>query len=748
MLRLSRYARPFALFFVVSIGLLFLQALADLSLPFYTGNIVNVGIQQGGIEDAVPTAIREIQMERLLLFMDEDEGAAVLDAFTLVDAESASEETREMYPTVETEPIYLLEDTSEATITALNPIMGQAWLVVYGIEQAIANPDSLPQGATPEQLPFDLAALPEGVDVFGLIAAMPQGIRDNLLGQMNESLAALPESMTVQAAVQAVKAEYEALGVDTGALQNNYVINTGLTMLAISLFSGVCTVAVGYLAAQTAAGMSRNLRGDLFRKVMSFSNLEFDKFSVSSLITRTTNDITQLQMLMVMLIRMVFYAPILAIGGIIMALRTDASMWWTIALAVGALLTLMTVMFTLVLPKFRIIQNLTDRLNQVARENLSGMMVIRAFNTQKFEEKRFDTANVELTDANLFVSRAMAALMPFMMLIMNLTTLLIIWVGARQVAAASMQVGDMIAFMQYAMQVVMSFLMMSIMFIMVPRAAVSADRIADVLETEPSIHDPEKKKTFPEPFKATVEFRNVSFRYPGAEEDVLHNLNFTAEPGQTTAIIGSTGSGKSTLVNLIPRFYDVTEGGILIDGIDIRNVAQRELHEKIGFNPQQAMLFLGTIDSNLRYADEHASEEDLSLAAEIAQAANFIAEKPEGLETEIAQGGANVSGGQRQRLAIARSLVKNPPIYIFDDSFSALDYKTDAALRRALRERTLFSTVLIVSQRVSTIKNAEQIIVLDQGRIVGKGTHAELMATCDVYREIAESQLSMEELAS
>lgn len=745
MLRLSRYARPFALFFVVSIGLLFLQALADLSLPFYTGNIINVGIQQGGIEDAVPMAIRQSQMEKLLIFLSDDESAQVLDAFTLVEADSATEETREQYPAVENEPIYVLQDNSGETITALNPIMGRAWLVVYGIEQAVANPDSIPQGT---QLPIDLSALPEGVDVFSLIAAMPAGIRDNLLGQMNEGLASLPESMTVQAAVQAVKAEYEALGMDTGALQNNYVINTGLTMLAISLFSGATTVTVGYLAARIAAGMSRNLRGDLFSRVMSFSNLEFDKFSVSSLITRTTNDITQLQMLMVMLIRIVFYAPIVATGGIIMALRTDASMWWTIALAVGALLTLMTVLFTLVLPKFRIIQDLTDRLNQVARENLSGMMVIRAFNTQNFEEKRFDKANVAVTDANLFVSRSMAALMPSMMLIMNLTMLLIIWVGAHQVAAASMQVGDMIAFMQYAMQVVMSFLMMSIMFIMVPRAAVSADRIADVLETEPSIHDPEQKQSFPQPFKATVEFRNVSFRYPGAEEDVLHNLNFIAKPGETTAFIGSTGSGKSTLVNLIPRFYDVTEGQILMDGVDIRDVDQRELHEKIGFNPQQAMLFLGTIDSNLRYADEHASEEELQLAAEIAQAADFILEKPDGFSTEISQGGANVSGGQRQRLAIARSLVKNPPIYIFDDSFSALDYKTDAALRRALRDRTLFSTVLIVSQRVSTIKNAEQIIVLDQGRIVGKGTHAELLETSEVYREIAESQLSLEELAS
>ncbi|MCA9895449.1 MAG: ABC transporter ATP-binding protein, partial [Anaerolineae bacterium] len=470
--------------------------------------------------------------------------------------------------------------------------------------------------------------------------------------------------------------------------------------------------------------------------------------SVSSLITRTTNDITQLQMLMVMLIRIAFYAPIMGVGGIIMALNTDANMWWTIAVAVAALLTLIIVMFSLVLPKFRIIQTLTDRLNLVARENLSGMMVIRAFNTQSFEESRFDKANIDLTNNNLFVSRAMAAMMPMMMLIMNLASILIIWVGSHQVAESTMQVGDMIAFMQYAMQVVMSFLMMSIMFIMLPRAAVSADRIADVMETEAIIKDPTKPVQFPKPFDASVEFRNVSFRYPGAEEDVLHDLNFIAKPGETTAIIGSTGSGKSTLVNLLPRFYDVTEGEVLISGVDIRDVTQHDLRAKLGFNPQKAVLFSGTIDSNLRYADENASESELADATRIAQANEFINEKPEGLETEIAQGGSNVSGGQRQRLAIARSLVKNPPIYIFDDSFSALDYKTDSALRRALRERTQNSTVIVISQRVSTIKHAEQIVVLDEGRIVGKGTHDELMETCEVYREIAQSQLSMEELAS
>lgn len=729
MIRLARYLRPFIITVGLAIGLLYLQAIADLSLPHYTGNIVNVGIQQGGVENAVPVAIRKSEMDKLLVFMSEDDAAQVLDAYSLYEPASASGDLIDDYPALENEPVYVLEDDSDATIEALNVPMGRAWMLVTGMERGMAAAQQEGVGATDQ-------------------AEMSEEARAAMIAQMRESVATMPESLLEQSAISAIQDEYDALGMDTSSIQNRYIFKTGLLMLGISLVSGLSAIAVGYLASKAAAGISRNLRHDIFRKVESFSNWEFDKFSVSSLITRTTNDITQLQMMTVMLIRIVFYAPIMGVGGIFMALNTDATMWWTIALAVGALLTLILVMFTLVLPKFRIIQSLTDRLNQVARENLSGMMVIRAFNTEKFEEGRFDRANQNLTDTNLFVSRAMAAMFPMMMLIMNFTTLLIIWVGAHQVSESSMQVGDMIAFMQYAMQVVMSFLMMSFMFIMVPRAAVSADRIADVLETEPVIDDPKQPKTFSEPFNAAVEFRNVSFRYPGAEEDVLHDVDFTAHPGEMTAIIGSTGSGKSTLVNLIPRFYDVTAGQILINGMDIREVEQHTLREKLGFNPQNAVLFSGTIASNLRYADEDASEAELSDATRVAQADNFITEKPEGLQSDIAQGGVNVSGGQRQRLAIARSLVKNPPIYVFDDSFSALDYKTDAALRRALRDRTQNSTVIVISQRISTIKNAEQIIVLDQGRIVGKGTHSMLMKTCDVYREIAQSQLNMEELAS
>jgi ATP-binding cassette subfamily B protein len=520
-----------------------------------------------------------------------------------------------------------------------------------------------------------------------------------------------------------------------------------MLMLLVTLLSVLCTIAVGYLSARTAAGLARDLRRNVFQKVESFASTEFDKFSTASLITRSTNDVTQSQMVVIMMMRMVIYAPIIGVGGIIRALAKSTSMWWIIALAVIVLLGLVMTVFSIALPKFKIIQSLIDRLNLVTRENLSGMMVIRAFSMQKFEEKRFDKANQDVTSVNLFVNRVMVVMMPVMMLIMNGVTVLIIWVGAHQVAQSQMQVGDMIAFMQYAIQIVFSFLMLSMMFIIIPRAAVSADRIADVLETEPHIKDPETPRQFPAPFKGNIEFRNVNFRYPGAEEDVLHDITFTARPGQTTAFIGTTGSGKSTIVNLIPRFYEVTGGAIYLDGVDIREVTQHDLREKIGFVPQKSNLFSGTIESNLLYADENASDEDLKLAADISQSTEFISEKPDGMQTEIAQGGMNVSGGQKQRLSIARALVKKAPIYIFDDSFSALDFKTDAALRKSLKEHTSASALLIVTQRIATIKNAEQIIVLDEGKVVGKGNHDELMKSCEVYQGIALSQLSKEELA-
>lgn len=747
MIRLARYLKPFAPLVLLSVLLLFTQAMADLSLPDYLSRIVNNGIQQSGIENPVPQAIRESQMNKVVLFMTDSDKENVLSHYSLITAQSADyEQYLTDYPILASEPVYVLNESSTETIELLKPAMSRALLAVSGIEQAMADPSKA--ATLSSEGGFNLSTLPAGTDVFAMLSILPASMRTSILETIDNRFEAMGDSMIAQAAVASVKTEYTALGMDTEQMQNTYVIRTGGLMLLLSLVSGACTILVGLLSARAAAGIARNLRRDIFSKVTSFSNSEFDKFSVSSLITRSTNDVTQLQMLTVIMLRMVIYAPILAVGGIIKAISTDASMWWTIAVAVIALLSFIVATFSIALPKFKIIQKLTDRLNLVVRENLSGMMVIRAFNTQPFEERRFDKANRDLTDTNLYVSRVLSLMMPFMMLIMNGVTVLIIWVGAHQVAESQMQIGNMIAFMQYAMQIVMAFLFLSMMFIILPRASVSAERIADVLDVEPVIEDPKAPKRFPQPFSGTVEFQNVAFRYPGAEEDVLHHITFTAQPGQTTAFIGSTGSGKSTLINLIPRFYDVTSGTILIDGIDIREVTQHELREKIGYIPQKGNLFSGTIESNLRYADDTASEGDLLEATNIAQATHFISEKPEQLAAPVSQGGTNVSGGQRQRLSIARALVKKAPIYIFDDSFSALDFKTDVALRKALKEHTSSSTLLIVAQRISTIKNADQIIVLDEGRIVGKGTHDELMESCETYREIALSQLSVEELAS
>jgi ATP-binding cassette subfamily B protein len=633
---------------------------------------------------------------------------------------------------------------SKAETKRLNVEMGKALLSVSTLEQVMADPAKA--AAMAQGSGIDLSKVPAGTDLFTVLEQQSEDKLAAMRTAFNTRFDALGSRMVSQMAVSAVKAEYDALGLNTFKLQTNYILHTGMLMLLVTLLSVACTIAVGYLASKTASGLARNLRRLVFKQVESFSSTEFNKFSTASLITRSTNDITQIQMVVFMMLRMVIYAPIIGVGGVIRAMNKSASMWWIIALGVIVILGMILAVFAISLPKFKAIQGLIDRLNLVTRENLSGMMVIRAFNMQDFEENRFDKANIDLTSTNLFVNRVMVVMFPFMMTIMNGVSLLIIWVGAHQVAQSHMQVGDMMAFLQYAMQIMFSFLMLSFMFIILPRASVSGNRIADVLETEPEIHDPQAPKQFEEPFRGTVEFRNVSFRYPDAEEDILHDITFTAQPGQTTAFIGTTGSGKSTIVSLIPRFYEVTEGGIYVDGMDIRDVTQHDLREKIGYVPQKSNLFSGTIESNLRYADENASDESLKSAADISQAAEFIESNPEGLQTEIAQGGMNVSGGQKQRLAIARALVKKPPIYIFDDSFSALDFKTDAALRRALKQKTGSSTVLMVTQRVPTIKNSEQIIVLDEGRIVGKGNHQELMNTCEVYREIALSQVTKEEL--
>ncbi|NMC47308.1 MAG: ABC transporter ATP-binding protein [Chloroflexi bacterium] len=746
MLRLLKYFKPYILLILITIAVLYVQAQANLALPDYMSDIINVGIQQGGVEDAVPLAIRQSEMDKLMLFMSEEDKTTVMADYALIDSASPDFETYlAEYPALANEAVYVLTDSDKTEIEKLNPIMGKALLTVSTIDQVIADPAKA--SAMPQTGGFDLSRLPAGSDIYALLSSLPQAQLTQITSAIDQQFASMSDSMIVQSAAATVRAEYAALGVDLSKLQTNYIVRIGGLMLLVTLLAGVTAIVVGYLASRIAAGVARNVRRDTFKKVESFSKAEFDKFSTASLITRTTNDVTQVQAAVMMLIRMAIYAPIMGAGAVIHAVDKSPSLTWIIALGVVLLLGLILIVFSVAMPKFKIIQSLIDRLNLVMRENLSGMMVIRAFNNQKFEEDRFDKANLDLTQTNLFVNRVMVVMMPLMTLLMNGLSLLIIWVGAHEIAQSMIQVGDMMAFLQYAMQVVTSFLMLSIMFIILPRASISANRIADVLDADISIKDPEKPRRFKDDAVWKIEFRHVSFRYPDAEEDVLHDINFTALPGQTTAIIGSTGSGKSTVINLIPRFYDVTGGQLFIDGMDVREVKQSDLRDKIGYIPQKGTLFSGTIESNLRYADENASMDTLKKAADVAQASEFIDSIAEGLNSDVSQGGTNVSGGQKQRLAIARALVKKPPIYIFDDSFSALDFKTDLALRKALKEYTGSSTVLIVAQRISTIKNAEQIVVLDEGRVVGVGTHQELMKSCQTYREIALSQLSMEELA-
>ncbi|WP_420630996.1 ABC transporter transmembrane domain-containing protein [Candidatus Leptofilum sp.] len=747
MIRLRRYLNPYMTMFIVAVILLFVQANADLALPDYLSRIVNTGIQQSGVETVVPEAMRQETLNNLALFLSDEDETAVRNAYTLIEPNTlAAEQYEETYTLLQDEAIYVRKELSDGEIESLTGPMSQALLVVSSLQRAMDDPEAAAQlgGGGP----FDLSQLPPGTDLFALIGNLPESQRSQIAGTINEQFAALGETMVEQTAVVQVRTEYEALGVDIASQQNSYILRIGALMLGITLVSAAATITVGYLSAKIAAGIGRDLRSDIFRKVESFSSAEFDKFPTASLITRSTNDITQLQMVTMFMVRLVFYAPIMGIGGTIRAIGKGSSMWWTIAVAVIVLVGVIAVIVSIAMPRFQLVQKLIDRINLVARENLSGMMVIRAFNMQGFEEKRFDKANVDLTDNTLFIARATAIMMPIMMFIFNVLSVVILWVGAQQVADANMQVGDVMAFLQYAMQIVFAFLMLTMLFIILPRAQVSAERVADVLETDLIITDPANPQRLNGSFRGTVEFRDVSFRYPGADKDVLKNISFVAKPGETTAFIGSTGSGKSTIVNLIPRFYDVTQGQILLDDVDIREVTQHDLRDKIGYVPQKGILFSGTIESNLRFADELASVEDLETAVTIAQATEFVDSKLEGFQSEIAQGGTNVSGGQRQRLSIARALVKKAPIYIFDDSFSALDFKTDAALRRALRQTTQDSTLLVVTQRVSTVKKAEQIIVLDQGRIVGKGTHDELMDTCETYQEIALSQLSMEELSS
>ncbi len=746
MLKLFPYIKKYYVMILASILLLFLQANVDLTLPDYLSRIVNIGIQQGGVDTSIPQAMRENSFNEIQLFLSTDDVETVTNAYHLVQPSDPGYADLAMnYPNSANQPLYVLKPLDKAQLDQLTPIISRGLTTVNFMQQAASNPEAAASLA--ERLGFDLSQLPKGMDLFTVLKNFPAQQRSGMVSAIQKQFDTLGSSMIQQMGIAAVKAEYEALGVDTTKLQSNYILRTGGIMLILSLISATATISVGFLSARVAAGVARDLRESVFVRVTNFAKAEIEKFSTASLITRSTNDITQIQMVTMMIIRMVFFAPIMGIGGIIRALDKAPSMWWIIAVMVAILLAIVLSAFTVTLPRFKIIQTLIDNLNRVIRENLSGMMVVRAFNRQDFEENRFDKANRDLTSNMLFVSRVMVIMMPLMMFLMSAVSLLVVWVGSHEVAQAQIQVGDMMAFLQYTMQIFFSFMMMSFMFIMLPRASASAERIVEILATQPSIVDKPVVSHFPEPFKGVVEFNNVSFHYPDAEEDVLHNISFKACPGETTAFIGTTGSGKSTIVNLIPRFFDVTGGSILIDGVDIRDVSQHELHSKIGYVPQRSNLFSGTIETNMHLGDDQISQEAIQKAIETAQAAEFVREREEGLDSEISQGGTNVSGGQRQRLAIARALAKQAPIYIFDDSFSALDYKTDAALRMALQKNMGHSSVFIVSQRVATIKNANQIIVLNEGKVVSKGSHQELMQNSEVYRDIALSQLSQEELA-
>ena len=717
MLKMFHYMKERWYYVVMIIVLLFVQAYCDLSLPDYTSKIVNVGIQQKGIEDGVPDTIRKESMEHLLLFLDEEEKAEVEDAYTLKD------------------DVYKRNDVTKEERDELNSILAIPMMAAGSLEDEEKAAEIKTQ-----------MGLLEESDLWQVLEQLPQEQLDAMKDSLTEKIKEMPESIVTQAAVQFVQTEYEAQGIDVDAMQIQYLMTSGLKMLAMALVIMLAAVSVTFLSSRVAAFLGRNLRNGVYRKVISFSGEELNHFSTASLITRSTNDIQQVQLVFAMIFRIVLYAPILGVGGVLKVLQTDVSMTWILGVAVVAILILVGFLFAVAMPKFKILQYRIDELNLVSREILTGLSVIRAFSREKHEEERFEEVNERLTKTNLFVNRCMTFMMPAMMLIMNGITVLIIYNGSHAVDNGTMQVGNMMAFMQYAMQIIMSFLMITMMSIMLPRASVSAKRINEIMETKVSIESPETAKIPENNKKGEVRFEHVGFAYPGAEEETLTDINFTAQKGETVAFIGSTGSGKSTLVNLIPRFFDVTSGKILVDGVDIREMGLHDLRERIGYVPQKGVLFSGTIDSNIRYGKEDATKEEVNRAAEIAQAQEFIGQKEKGMESEIAQGGTNVSGGQKQRLSIARAIAKNPEIYIFDDSFSALDYKTDVVLRRALKKETKDATTLIVAQRISTILHADKILVLDEGKIVGEGTHKELLKTCEVYQQIAMSQLSKEEL--
>ena len=721
MIKLMKYLKRSAGYVILIVVLLFLQAYCDLSLPDYTSRIVNVGIQQKGIEDGVPEKIRVSTMDSLRLFMDEE---------AVADTEAAYMEDGDLY--------VLDPHVDKETREKLNEDFGKPMLILAGLTEGGEETEGM----------LSAMGLPEGTDPLQAIMQMPEEARDQMTSAMEEQIGEMPESIVTQAAVSFVGAEYEAIGEDVDAIQMDYIISAGIRMILMALLIMAASVSVVFLSSRVAAALGHDIRADVYRKVIGFSSNEYHKFSTASLITRSTNDVQQVQLMMAMLFRIVLYAPILGLGGVLRVLQTNSSMTWILGVGVVLILVLIGMLFAIAMPKFTKLQTLIDRLNLVTREILTGILVIRAFSREKHEEERFEDANATLTKTNLFVNRCMTFMMPCMMLIMNGISVLIIYNGSYAVDGGNMQVGDMMAFIQYAMQIIMAFLMITAMSIMLPRANVAALRIVEVLETENSLEEPENPVTPASDVKGTVEFDHVSFAYPDAGENVLTDISFKAEKGKTLAVIGSTGSGKSTLINLIPRFYDVTEGCVKVDGVDVRRMSQKDLRDRLGYVPQKGVLFSGTIDSNIRYGKTDISDSEVEKAAKIAQAAEFIEEKPKGYQAPVAQGGTNVSGGQKQRLSIARAIAKKPEILIFDDSFSALDFKTDRTLREALKENTKDTTTIIVAQRISTILNADQILVLDDGRMAGLGTHRELMKNCEVYRQIAMSQLSEEELAN
>lgn len=729
--------------------LLCIQATTDLALPDYTSKIVNIGIQAGGIENAVPKLISKADMEKTLLFTENDE--EILSNYTLLGEEKNKEQEKILNKylgkdyNVEPNTIYVLNDVNEETENNLEKDLAGALMGAT----AISNEETANQIKQKilENVQEPQKTYMQNKSLVELISNMPEEQKNQVLQEFTKKIDEMNDSIKEQGAVSAVKQLYKDLGVNTDKLQNDYILLAGLQMLGVASITMISAVSIMLLSARVAAMLGKTLREKVFKKVSQFSNAELNEFSTASLITRSTNDVQQIQQLITLLFRVVVYAPIIGIGGFVKVLtETDNSMAWIIGIAIFAILVIVATLFAVAMPKFKKLQELTDKLNEVTREILTGIPVIRAFHKEKKEEKRFDDANKDLMKTNVFVNRAMSLMMPLLMFVMNAIMILIVWVGGHKIDEGIMQVGDMMAFIQYTMQIVMSFLMISMVSIMLPRASVSAKRINQVLETEPLIKDKKETKKLDPSKKGLVEFKNVSFRYPDADTEILEDIDFIAEPGKTTAIIGSTGSGKSTVVNLIPRFYDVTEGEIYVDGVNVKDVSQKELRNVIGFVPQKGTLFSGTIESNIKYSDENMSDEQMISAAEIAQATEFIENKEEKYKSPISQGGGNVSGGQKQRISIARAIAKNPEIFVFDDSFSALDFKTDSKLREALAEKTENKTVIIVAQRISTILNADKIIVLEEGKMVGEGTHEELMKNNETYRQIALSQLSEEEL--